>query len=152
MSNQPMGGYVGSGHDVNRASASLKARSEMFARSNAQKKAITEETAQYRLKGTNEKFAASSSTSADTALQQATVGLVTKEEFARRREALEAEQCGVSGDAAAAAPTEQDVRPKSKKKKKAQKTGGLSFALEDEDADNDDAVAPPSEKKRKSSE
>ena len=147
---QPLGGYVGSGHDDTRASASMKARSVMFARSDQAKKAIAQETAEYRLKETTDKFAASSSTAADTALQQATVGLVTKEEFARRREALETEHATAREAAVSGQEVTAEVKPKGKKKKREKKTGGLSFTLEDEDED-DDAARPNDEKKLKSS-
>lgn len=72
-------GFVGSSSDGSRASREEKDRANLFARSEEQKNALKNETAQYRLKAEGDKF--SSSTNApDVALQQATVGLVTKEE------------------------------------------------------------------------
>ena len=68
-----------------------------------------------------------------TALAAATKGLVSKDEFTRRREELEASSsaAGSSSDAV-----------KKKKKKKTAKASTLSFDQDDE-AEDDEAVAPP---------
>ena len=136
-----MGGYVGSAADGNRASMSLKERDALFARSESEKRRLADETAGYRLKGESDRFS-SSSNAVDVALQQATVGLVTKEEFACRRMALEARAAGMDAGDAAASGTASVAVSKEKKKKKKESKGALSFALDDEDGDEPAVVLP----------
>ena len=158
MSKQSLQGYVGSNADASRRQFLEKARESMFERSEQEKKRMSDETAAYRLQSTGDKFSSSTST-ADSALAQATVGLVSKEEFARRRMALEAAESGAD------APPEGVARPeggaagaKGKKgKKKRKEVGGLSFALDDGEeeggggggGDCDESSLPPNKLKKK---
>jgi hypothetical protein len=149
---QPMGGYVGSAHDGSRATMCAKERERMLARGEEQRRELAQQTAAYRLKGTDEKFAAAS-TAADGALQRATVGLVSKEEFARRRMAIEAAEAGAapdSGEGGASGASEgggESSKEKKKKKKKKDPNGGaLSFAFDEDDGE---AAEPVAKKKAK---
>jgi hypothetical protein len=140
MAGQPLGGYVG----TEKAAAIRhleKKRDALFEQSAEERRRLESETAAYRLKGTADKFS-SSSNAADVSLQQATVGLVSKSDFARIRERIEG---GASAAAADAKPTEA-----AEKKKKAHQ-GVLSFAFEEDgdDADGGSAVALPPPKKPK---
>ena len=108
-----------------------KKRESMFAQSDQERRRLQSETAAYRLKETGDKFASSSNAS-EVALQQATVGLVSKEEFARRRKELEGgETSTASGCAAEAAASSAEPEEKKRKKKKAKVGGSLSFALDE---------------------
>lgn len=149
MAGQPLGGYVGS----EKAAAIRhleKKRDALFEQSAEERRRLESETAAYRLKGTADKFS-SASNAADVSLQQATVGLVSKSDFARIRERIEGGASAAAADAnpsTAAAPTEA-----AEKKKKAHQ-GVLSFAFDGDDADGDDAdggsaVALPPQKKPK---
>ena len=145
MAGQPLGGYVGS----EKAAAIRhleKKRDALFEQSAEERRRLESETAAYRLKGTADKFS-SASNAADVSLQQATVGLVSKSDFARIRERIEGGASAAAADAnpsTAATPTEA-----AEKKKKAQ--GVLSFAFEEDgdDADGGSAVALPPPKKPK---
>jgi len=155
MAGQPLGGYVGS----EKAAAIRhleKKRDALFEQSAEERRRLESETAAYRLKGTADKFS-SASNAADVSLQQATVGLVSKSDFARIRERIEGGASAAAADAnpsTAAAPTEA-----AEKKKKAlgfdvfkAHQGVLSFAFEEDgdDADGGSAVALPPPKKPKS--
>ena len=98
-------------------------RAKLFEASEEEKRRIKEESAAYRLKDEKDKFS-STSNAVEVQLSAATVGLVSKEEFARRKAALE------GGGEVDAPPAE--AAPKEKKKKK-KGGGGLSFAFDDED-------------------
>jgi len=140
MAGQPLGGYVGS----EKAAAIRhleKKRDALFEQSAEERRRLESETAAYRLKGTADKFS-SASNAADVSLQQATVGLVSKSDFARIRERIEG---GADANpSTAATPTEA-----AEKKKKAHKSV-LSFAFEDgDDVDGGTAVALPPPKKPK---
>jgi protein FAM50 len=78
------------------------------------------------------------------ALASQTVGLVSKEEFTRRREALELQQQQQEAAASAAGGGGDASSKKKKKKKKATGGGVLSFGGDDED----DAEGPPVEVKK----
>ena len=135
-------GYVGTSSDAAAGESLKKKREQLFANSEEEKRKLTQETAAYRLKGESERFS-STSNSTEVQLTQATVGLVTKEEWARRRR--EAEE----GPPAEVAPP-----PSFKEKKKKKKAGGgLSFAFdEDEEGGGDaEAAAPPKKKPKKPS-
>ena len=84
-----MGGYVGTSQDAHRAFALGQERGRVVARANEEKQKLRDETAAYRLKDEGAKFL-STTNAVEAALVQQTVGLVTKEEYARRRMALEA--------------------------------------------------------------
>ena len=120
-------GYVGTSTDAAVGQALLKNREKMFATSEAEKAKLREETAAYRLKGESDKFA-STSNATEVLLTEATVGLVTKEEFARRKAALE--QPAVAAEPAA------EPAAASKKKKKKKEGGSLSFAFDDEEGED----------------
>lgn len=146
MAGQPLGGYVGS----EKATAIRhleKKRDALFEQSAEERRRLESETAAYRLKGTAEKFS-SASNAADVSLQQATVGLVSKSDFARIRESIEGGASAAAADAnpsTAAAPTEA-----AEKKKKKAHQGVLSFAFEDgDDVDGGTAVVLPPPKKPK---
>lgn len=81
-------GYVGTSQDAHRAFALGKERERVMARANEEKQKLRLETAAYRLKDQDAKFSSSTNAS-EVLLVQQTVGLVTKDEFARRRMALE---------------------------------------------------------------
>lgn len=151
MSGSSLQGYVGSSHDGQRGKQAEKEREKLFAASEATKAKLKSDTAAYRLKAESDKF--SSSTNApDVLLQQATVGLVTKEEFARRKAAIDA---AVSDDPAASdhaqlAKEEKD-KEKKKKKKAEPNASSLSFAFEDDEeggAQPDTALPKKKKKKR----
>jgi len=119
--------------DSLRASEMEKARDEMFKAAQREKDRIKEETASYRLNKTSDKFS-SSSNAVEMALTQATVGLVSKDEFMRRKQAIEGGTGGVggpgssAGEGGEAAPAEGE---KKKKKKKKEAKSILSFEAED---------------------
>ena len=143
MAGQPLGGYVGS----EKAAAIRhleKKRDALFEQSAEERRRLESETAAYRLKGTADKFS-SASNAADVSLQQATVGLVSKSDFARIRESIEG---GASAAAADANPSTAAAPTVTEKKKKKAHQGVLSFAFED-DADGGSAVALPPQKKPK---
>ena len=143
MAGQPLGGYVGS----EKAAAIRhleKKRDALFEQSAEERRRLESETAAYRLKGTADKFS-SASNAADVSLQRATVGLVSKNDFARIRERIEG---GASAAAADANPSTAAAPTVTEKKKKKAHQGVLSFAFED-DADGGSAVALPPQKKPK---
>ena len=143
MAGQPLGGYVGS----EKAAAIRhleKKRDALFEQSAEERRRLESETAAYRLKGTADKFS-SASNAADVSLQQATVGLVSKNDFARIRERIEG---GASAAAADANPSTAAAPTVTEKKKKAHQ-GVLSFAFDGDDADGGSAVALPPQKKPK---
>ena len=74
-----------------------------------------------------------------SALSKATVGLVTKEEFTRRREELEADAANASADSPAAGGK--------KKKKKAKASSALSFSEDIEGEEEEPADELPRKKK-----
>ena len=144
MAGQPLGGYVGS----EKAAAIRhleKKRDALFEQSAEERRRLESETAAYRLKGTADKFS-SASNAADVSLQQATVGLVSKNDFARIRERIEG---GASAAAADANPSTAAAPTVTEKKKKKAHQGGLSFAFDGDDADGGSAVALPPQKKPK---
>jgi hypothetical protein len=98
----------------------------MFAAAPKEKQRLRDESAAYRLKETDAKFSSTFDTAA--LLAQQTVGLVSKEEFARRRQRLEAGEVDDAAPAAEAAPA-----PVEKKRKKKKERGALSFAMDDDD-------------------
>lgn len=142
MAGQPLGGYVGS----EKAAAIRhleKKRDALFEQSAEERRRLESETAAYRLKGTADKFS-SASNAADVSLQQATVGLVSKNDFARIRERIEG---GASAAAADANPSTAAAPTVTEKKKKKAHQGVLSF--DGDDADGGSAVALPPQKKPK---
>ena len=147
MAGQPLGGYVGS----EKAAAIRhleKKRDALFEQSAEERRRLESETAAYRLKGTADKFS-SASNAADVSLQRATVGLVSKNDFARIRERIEG---GASAAAADANPSTAAAPTVTEKKKKKAHQGVLSFAFDAEDGDDADggsAVALPPQKKPK---
>ena len=144
MAGQPLGGYVGS----EKAAAIRhleKKRDALFEQSAEERRRLESETAAYRLKGTADKFS-SASNAADVSLQQATVGLVSKSDFARIRERIEG---GASAAAADANPSTAAAPTVTEKKKKKAHQGVLSFAFDGDDADGGSAVALPPQKKPK---
>ncbi|KAG6972248.1 hypothetical protein JG687_00001549 [Phytophthora cactorum] len=77
------------------------------------------------------------------ALQRQTVGLVTAEEFRKKREDLQnrkSSRVDVQSE-------EQQKEPKKKKKRKTKKMGPLSFNMDDNDGDEDEGVKPKRIKK-----
>ena len=128
--------------DVAAAQGYEKKRAALFEASEEEKRRIKQESAAYRLKDEADKFS-SSSNAVEVSLSQATVGLMSKEEFARRKAALDNPE--KEGPPPAAEPAE-----KKEKKKKKKAGGGLSFAFDDLDGGGDggggDAV--PSLKKK----
>ena len=131
-------GYVGTSGDAAVGQSLEKKRAKLFAASDQEKRRLAQETAAYRLKNEGDKFS-SSSNAPEVSLSQATVGLVSKEEWARRRAALEAPP------AEAEAPPADP--PKEKKKKKQGGGGALSFAFDEEDGgEGSSDVAPPKKK------
>ena len=143
MSEQFGQGYVGSSADAAVGSMLEKKRANLFAASEEQKRKIKEESAAYRLKGEGEKFS-SSSNSVEMSLAHSTVGLVTKEEWAKRRAAAEAGPSAEEPEAAA------EAEPSEKKKKKKKASSTLSFAFDD-DEEGGGAVELPVKKKPKPS-
>jgi len=116
-----------------------KQREKMFAQSDEEKRRLKDETAAYRLKNEGDRFA-STTNATEVSFSQATVGLVTKEEWARRRDAaMSGEPSAETAEASAA------VEGAEKKKKKKKGGGGLSFAFDDEEGEGE-AVAPPKKK------
>jgi len=141
MSHATDGSTTGGGAQAARCA---KERDRMFAASQKEKSRLAAETASYRLKDGAEKFS-SSSNAVEVALATQTVGLVTKEEFARRRMALEA---GCSSADAASAPADEgsaaaaaSAGSKEKKKKKKEKST-LSFGFDEEGEDAEAVVLP----------
>eukprot|EP00967_Tisochrysis_lutea_P148744 scaffold284635_cov30-Tisochrysis_lutea.AAC.1 len=128
-----MKGHGNAAADALRAQMGQREREAMFAASERERERIRAETAAYRVGATNEKFASTISAS-ESQLAQATVGLVSKEEFARRRKALEAAQDGSSVEQDNIS-TDGKVSTTREKKKKKEKLGTLSFAFDDEDGE-----------------
>jgi hypothetical protein len=119
-----------------------KAREASEARTEEQKQALRDETSGYRLQAAEDKFA-STSNAVDVALSAATVGFLSKEEYGKRKAAVEAEAKRVA-EAAAAPPAEEK-----KRKKKKPKQGALSFAFDDDDGDGGDEDLGAAAKKPK---
>ena len=147
MAGQPLGGYVGS----EKAAAIRhleKKRDALFEQSAEERRRLESETAAYRLKGTADKFSSASNAADVSLLKQATVGLVSKSDFARIRERIEG---GASAAAADANPSTAAAPTVTEKKKKKAHQGVLSFAFEEDgdDADGGSAVALPPQKKPK---
>jgi len=118
------------------AQAGNAARDEIFKSTEREKERMRQETAAYRVGATSDKFA-STSQSGESQLAQRTVGLVSKEDFAKIRKELEGE--------AAPEPAAAPVAAEPKKKKKAKrKVGALSFDMDDEPAE--DSPAPKAAK------
>jgi hypothetical protein len=133
MAQTAMKGHGNAAADALRAQSGQREREAMFAASEQERERLRAETAAYRLGATDQKFS-STTIATESQLAQATVGLVSKAEFARRRQAIEDAEAGVSdvpdsGPSAAGGAAEK----KKKKKKTADKSGALSFALDDED-------------------
>ena len=118
------------------AQAGNAARDEIFKSTEREKERMRQETAAYRVGATSDKFA-STSQSGESQLAQRTVGLVSKEDFARIRQELE-------GEAAPPAAGPAVAEPKKKKKKEKRKAGALSFDMDDEPAE--DSPAPKAAK------
>ena len=118
------------------AQAGNAARDEIFKSTEREKERMRQETAAYRVGATSDKFA-STSQSGESQLAQRTVGLVSKEDFARIRQELE-------GEAAPPAAAPAAAEPKKKKKKDKRKAGALSFDMDDEPAE--DSPAPKAAK------
>ena len=72
------------------AQAGNAARDEIFKSTEREKERMRQETAAYRVGATSDKFA-STSQSGESQLAQRTVGLMSKEDFARIRQELEGE-------------------------------------------------------------
>ena len=115
------------------AQAGNAARDEIFKSTEREKERMRQETAAYRVGATSDKFA-STSQSGESQLAQRTVGLVSKEDFAKIRKELEGEAAPAAEPAAAPAAAE----PKKKKKPK-RKVGALSFDMDDEPAEESPA-------------
>ena len=127
-------GYVGTGQEGARAFALEKQRDALFKASQQEKDRLRDESAAYRLKGKDDKFA-SSSNAAEVRLAQETVGLMSKEEFMRRK--MQCEAGDAVADPAAPAPAHVPAEEKEKKKKKKSKerASALSFAMDEDEAD-----------------
>ena len=125
-------GYVGTGQDGARAFALEKQRDALLKASQQEKDRLRDETAAYRLKGKDDKFA-SSSNAAEVRLAQETVGLMSKEEFMRRK--MQCEAGDAVADPAAPAPAPAEEKEKKKKKKSKERASALSFAMDEDEAD-----------------
>lgn len=112
------------------AQAGNAARDEIFKSTEREKERMRQETAAYRVGATSDKFA-STRQSGESQLAQRTVGLVSKEDFARIRQELEGEAAPPAAPPAAAEPK--------KKKKAKRKVGALSFDMDDEPAEESPA-------------
>mmetsp|Transcript_12815 Transcript_12815/g.32798 ORF Transcript_12815/g.32798 Transcript_12815/m.32798 type:complete len:217 (+) Transcript_12815:89-739(+) len=135
-SGQPLGGYVG----AEKGAAILgleRKREQLFAESDQERKRLQSETASYRLQTTSSKFA-SSSNAVDVSLQEATVGLVSKQEFARRRLAIERSQ-EATGDVKQPPPEQMGSKEAAKKRKKKANMAALSFAFDDGEDEGEQA-------------
>jgi len=131
-----------------RAQSGQREREAMYAASDREREAMRAETAAYRLGPTDAKFASTSS-AAESQLAQATVGLVSMAEFARRRQAIEDAETTVGAEQAA--PMVNPALTKKGKKKKAA-VGALSFSFDDEDGAGGDRQPESKPKKLKKQE
>ena len=118
------GGYVYTPELAARGRALEKQRESMFGANSAARQEEEQKTKEYRLKDRSEQFSATSN-STEMLLTQQTVGLVSKEEYGRRKREVEE---GVEPPAAA----EGEASKPKKKKKSKEKAGALSFAMDDE--------------------
>jgi len=135
------GGYVYTSELASRGRALEKQREAMFGANSSERQAEEAKTAEYRLKDNKDKFSTTQG-SIEAQLTQQVVGLVSKEEYGRRRRELE------EGPAAAAAEEEAEAAKPKKKKKGKEKAGALSFAMDDgEDGGEAEAALPKKPKK-----
>jgi hypothetical protein len=142
MAQTAMKGHGNAAADALRAQSGQRAREAMFAASEQERERMRAETSAYRVGATDQKFTGTT-TATDSQLSQATVGLVSKAEFARRRQAIEDAEARVISAALDAGPSAADGGgDKKKKKKKADKAGALSFAMDDENETAAGAEAP----------
>jgi hypothetical protein len=132
--------FSASAGDGAAASRLEKQRDALFAQSDQVKRKLAEETASYRLKSEGDRFS-SSSNAAEVALSQATVGLVSKEEFARRRAALEGNAALSAKDGPAPPPAAKEESKTRRKKKKGGGSGALSFAFDEEEEEQEEGSA-----------
>jgi hypothetical protein len=132
------GGYVYTSELASLGRHLEKQREEMFGANSKERQQEEQKTADYRLKDSEDKFSKTSH-SVEAQLTQQVVGLVSKEEYGRRRRELE--------EGPAAAEAEVAVKPKKKKKGK-EKAGALSFAMDEgEDGVEAEAALPKKPKK-----
>ena len=137
------GGYVYTSELASRGRALEKQREAMFGANSSERQAEEAKTAEYRLKDNKDKFSTTQG-SIEAQLTQQVVGLVSKEEYGRRRRELE------EGPAAAAAEEEAEAAKPKKKKKGKEKAGALSFAMDDgEDGGEAEASASLPKKPKK---
>jgi len=132
------GGYVYTSELASLGRHLEKQREEMFGANSKERQQEEQKTAEYRLKDSEDKFSKTSH-SVEAQLTQQVVGLVSKEEYGRRRRELE--------EGPAAAEAEDAAKPKKKKKGK-EKAGALSFAMDEgEDGGEAEAALPKKPKK-----
>lgn len=150
MAQTAMKGHGNAAADALRAQSGQREREAMFAASEQERERMRAETAAYRLGATDQKFS-STTTATESQLAQATVGLVSKAEFARRRQAIEDAEAGSSAAVPDAVASAAGGAEKKKKKKTADRAGALSFALDDEDdgAAGAEAKQAPKKPRRK---
>ena len=129
-------GYVGTGADASRGRMLEKERQAMFSGTSEQKQREIDITNAYRLKKTDDKFASTTSATESLLIQQ-TVGLQSKEEYARKKRELE--EGGGASSAAAPAAAAEPTKEKKKKKAKAS-SSALSFDMDDGDDGEGDEV------------
>ena len=133
------GGYVYTSELASRGRALEKQREEMFGANSTERQHEEKKTAEYRLKDNKDKFSKTNN-SVEMQLTQQVVGLVSKEEYGRRRRELE--------EGPAAAEEEAEAAKPKKKKKGKEKAGALSFAMDDgEDGGEAEAALPKKPKK-----
>ena len=124
---------------ASRGRALEKQREEMFGANSTERQHEEKKTAEYRLKDNKDKFSKTNN-SVEMQLTQQVVGLVSKEEYGRRRRELE--------EGPAAAEEEAEAAKPKKKKKGKEKAGALSFAMDDgEDGGEAEAALPKKPKK-----
>ena len=132
------GGYVYTSELASLGRHLEKQREELFGANSKERQQEEQKTAEYRLKDSEDKFSKTSH-SVEAQLTQQVVGLVSKEEYGRRRRELE--------EGPAAAEAEDAAKPKKKKKGK-EKAGALSFAMDEgEDGGEAEAALPKKPKK-----
>lgn len=134
--------------DAARAQSGAAERKAMFAASEAEKDRIRAETASYRLGATDAKFNRTTN-AAESQLASATVGLVSREEFVRRRKAIEEAEADAAASASGAAEPDASQPAGKKAAKRDARGGALSFTMDDEDGESEGAAAPRPEKKKK---
>jgi len=133
------GGYVYTSELASRGRALEKQREAMFGANSSERQQEEQKTAEYRLKDNKDKFSATNN-SVEMQLTQQVVGLVSKEEYGRRRRELE--------EGPAVAEEEVDAAKPKKKKKGKEKAGALSFAMDDgEDGGEAEPALPKKPKK-----